>query len=194
MDARVFAAAERLGATYSKQPRQTVTVTATVTAHRSERAEAEAAATTDDHQANWGMRFNFRAPKGRLPRTRTRRNAINNPSPGGPVVDALMEQASACNEPMHAAMSAWVELLGGRYDKGPLKTVDRVLEKTYTDYAGDPLRVVDIVRGTAVFVTLAQLAFALESLFDMSCDLVVVRAKDRINKPTSFGYSDMLLK
>ena len=36
---------------------------------------------------------------------------------------------SACNEPMHAVMMAWVEGVGGRYDKGPLKTMDRVLEK-----------------------------------------------------------------
>ena len=116
--------------------------------------------------------FNFRAQLKRQPepapeaqsRLRTRRRAIS--SPGSTVVGALMEQAATCNEPMHAVMSTWVESLGGRYDKGPLKTLDRILEKTYTDYAGDPLCVVDIVRGTAVFITLAQLAFALESLLD----------------------------
>ena len=196
IDARVYEAAERLAVTYSKRPRQSVTV------YDSKHAAAEVAASNP----KGGARFNFRvglkrqlapaltpapADQGQT-RGRSRGMAVSS-SAGGTVVDALVEQANLCNEPMHAVMSTWVESLGGRYDKGPLKTLDRILEKSYTDYAGDPLRVVDIVRGTAVFITLAQLAFALESLLDNSCELLVVRAKDRMNNPTSFGYSDILL-
>ena len=196
MDARVYEAAERLAVTYSKRPRQSVTV------YDSKHAAAEVAAS----DPKGGARFNFRVGLKRQPspapaptpapadqgQTRGRSRGISS-SAGGTIVGALVEQANLCNEPMHAVMKTWVESLGGRYDKGPLKTIERILEKSYTDYAGDPLRVVDIVRGTAVFVTLAQLAFALESLLDNSCELLVVRAKDRMNNPTSFGYSDILL-
>ena len=90
-------------------------------------------------------------------------------------------------------MSAWVVGLGGKYEEGPLKTRARVAQKTYTDYDNDPLFVVDIVRGTAIFVSMFQLCIALESLLSDECELVVVRAKDRLNKPTSFGYMDLLL-
>jgi hypothetical protein len=49
-------------------------------------------------------------------------------------VNALMADAAKCNAPMHAVMKAWVERVGGKYDEGPLKTRDRVMEKAYTDY------------------------------------------------------------
>ena len=38
-----------------------------------------------------------------------------------------------------------------------------------------------------------QLALAIEALLADGCSLVVVRAKDRFNNPTSFGYTDFLL-
>ena len=38
-----------------------------------------------------------------------------------------------------------------------------------------------------------QLALAIEALLGDGCALVVVRAKDRFNNPTSFGYTDFLL-
>ena len=38
-----------------------------------------------------------------------------------------------------------------------------------------------------------QLALAIEALPGDGCELVVVRAKDRFNNPTSFGYMDFLL-
>ena len=61
------------------------------------------------------------------------------------------------------------------------------------DYGGDPHCVVDIVRASAIFVTMIQLALAIEALLGDGCELVVVRAKDRFNNPTSFGYMDFLL-
>ena len=55
-------------------------------------------------------------------------------------------------------------------------------------------RIVDIVRASAIFATMLQLAVALETLLSDGCEnLVVVRAKDRLNHPTSFGYMDFLL-
>ena len=65
--------------------------------------------------------------------------------------------------------------------------------KMYADYGGDPRRVVDICRARAIFTTMAQLALAIETLLGDGCALVVVRAKDRFNHPTSFGYTDFLL-
>jgi len=62
-----------------------------------------------------------------------------------------------------------------------------------SDYDGEPARVVDIVRASALFDSMMQLALAIEALLADGCPLVVVRAKDRLNKPTSFGYADLLL-
>ena len=52
---------------------------------------------------------------------------------------------------------------------------------------GDLRMVVDIVRASAVFPSLKQLALVFAALLDPSCALIVVRAKDRLNNPTSFG-------
>ena len=54
------------------------------------------------------------------------------------------------------------------------------------------MRVVDVVRASAIFTTLLQLSIALEALLEEGV-LVVVRCKDRLNNPTSFGYMDLLL-
>ena len=61
------------------------------------------------------------------------------------------------------------------------------------DYDGVPARVVDIVRASALFSSMIQLALAIEALLEEGSPLVVVRAKDRLNHPTSFGYADLLL-
>ena len=63
----------------------------------------------------------------------------------------------------------------------------------HSQYHGDPRRVVDIVRASAIFTTMQQLALAIEALLGDACVLIVVRAKDRFNNPTSFGYTDYLL-
>ena len=63
----------------------------------------------------------------------------------------------------------------------------------HSQYHGDPRRVVDIVRASAIFTSMMQLALALETLLGDGCPLIVVRAKDRLNNPTSFGYTDFLL-
>ena len=116
-----------------------------------------------------------------------------NPFHGADGVDALIAEAEAANDAMHAAMRVLVEGVNGHYDRGPLKKKPRILEKMYADYDGDPSRVVDIVRASALFSSMTQLALAIEALLGDGCSLVVVRAKDRFNKPTSFGYCDFLL-
>ena len=50
-----------------------------------------------------------------------------------------------------------------------------------------------VVRASAIFETMMQLALAMEGLLEDDSKLVVVRAKDRLNNPTSFGYADFLL-
>jgi len=107
-------------------------------------------------------------------------------------VDDLIAEAEASNDALHAAMRHLVESVGGTYDRGPLKRRERIEEKMYADYNGDPRRVVDICRASCVFLTMTQLALALETLL-AEAGLIVVRAKDRLNNPTSFGYRDMLL-
>ena len=43
------------------------------------------------------------------------------------------------------------------------------------------------------FKTFAQLTAFVDSLLEAGCALIVVRAKDRFNKPLDSGYRDMLL-
>ena len=43
------------------------------------------------------------------------------------------------------------------------------------------------------FLTFSTLTAFVSCLLAEGCTLIVVRAKDRFNKPTSFGYVDMLL-
>ena len=61
------------------------------------------------------------------------------------------------------------------------------------DYGGDHTKVVDIVRASGIFPNFMALTLAVEMLMSPECSLIVVRAKDRFNKPTDFGYKDMLL-
>ena len=49
------------------------------------------------------------------------------------------------------------------------------------------------MRASAIFTTFAQLTAAVLALLEEGCELIVVRAKDRFNFPTDFGYQDMLL-
>ena len=59
--------------------------------------------------------------------------------------------------------------------------------------AGDHNKLVDVVRASAIFTTFAQLTLAVEAQLEEGCPLHVVRAKDRFNHPTDFGYQDCLL-
>ena len=63
----------------------------------------------------------------------------------------------------------------GHRHLGPLKKKGRVIEKMTADYGGDPHCVVDIVRASAIFVTMMQLVLAIEALLGDGCELVVVR-------------------
>ena len=89
-----------------------------------------------------------------------------------------------------------VENLGGKYIQGPVKLKQRIQEKIegkwFRDNGGTVSHVCDVVRSTAVFKTMAQLAKAIDWLQKPDCKLVIVFAKDRYNHPTS-GYQDLLL-
>ena len=69
-----------------------------------------------------------------------------------------------------------------------VKSLERVVEKADSDYAGDHTRVIDIVRATGRFDTPACLADALVMLLDPPGDddapaMRVVRCKDKFNNP-----------
>ena len=63
-----------------------------------------------------------------------------------------------------------------------VKKIDRVHEKTQSDYGGDHRRVVDLVRASCIFETAADLTAGIEAL-DERALLRVLRAKDRFNHP-----------
>ena len=63
-------------------------------------------------------------------------------------VHALMDEAAEVEPNFHAATRQLIESAGGRLQQGPLKKIERVIEKMENDYEGDHRRVVDIVRDT----------------------------------------------
>ena len=74
-----------------------------------------------------------------------------------------------------------------------MKKRERVQEKSDNDYKGDFLKVIDIVRASAVFHTLVDLHNALLALKAPGGKVKIVRSKDRVFKPLSSGYRDVLL-
>ena len=59
---------------------------------------------------------------------------------------------------------------------------------------GDHRRVVDIVRDTGMFSNMRGLARAIQVLLDATCELEIVRCKDRLNDGgNSYGYRDILM-
>ena len=76
---------------------------------------------------------------------------------------------------------------------GPLKQVDRILRKAKTDYDNDFTRVLDVIRGSGIFHSISSLNAAVTALRDPDCELIVLRVKDRVNKPSPSGYRDVLV-
>ena len=108
-------------------------------------------------------------------------------------VDELLEEAEEIAPRFHDFLSDLVEQGGGTYKEGPNKTRPRAIEKIEKDYNGDPRKLVDVVRASAIFTTFVQLTLFVGVLLEKGCRLIVVRAKDRFNKPLDSGYRDMLL-
>ena len=108
-------------------------------------------------------------------------------------VDELVEQADKVAPGFHRLLEALVEEHAGKYHPGPNKTRARAIEKIEKDYSGDHTKLVDVVRASAIFMTLMQLARFADALLAPGCAMVVVRAKDRFNSPLDSGYRDVLL-
>ena len=105
----------------------------------------------------------------------------------------LMKVAETHNDHMHSVVRRIVAEMNGVYKQGPLKTRERVEEKATNDYGGNFLRVVDIVRSSAVFHSLMDFNMAVVALQQPGGKVRVVRSKDRVTKPLSSGYRDVLL-
>jgi len=108
-------------------------------------------------------------------------------------VDALMQVASDNNDMLHSVIKSMIEAVNGLYSQGPLKLKQRVLEKTRSDYKGNFLQVIDIVRASAVFHTLVDFNRAVLALQASGGVATIVRSKDRVFKPLDSGYRDVLL-
>jgi len=109
-------------------------------------------------------------------------------------VDELIEQADYEAYEFHYFLRKLTEVQGGVYLQGPNKTRARAMEKIENDYGGDHTKLVDVVRGSAIFTTFIQLTLFVEVLLgDEYSELIVLRAKDRFNKPLDSGYRDVLL-
>ena len=93
-------------------------------------------------------------------------------------IDELMEVAMANNDMLHEVVRGVVEAMNGLYQQGPVKQQERVQEKSDNDYKGDFLKVVDIVRSSAVFHALLDFHNALLALKAPGGKVKKVRSKD----------------
>ena len=93
----------------------------------------------------------------------------------------------------HTFLRALVEQFGGEYSPGPNKTRARAIEKIEHDYGGDhtPCSWTRCARRPLQELRAAHARVA--GLLEDGCELIVVRAKDRFNKPLGLSYRDMLL-
>ena len=90
-------------------------------------------------------------------------------------------------------MSKFVKELGGVYKEGPLKSAERILAKSQSDYNNDFKKVLDVIRASAVFHSLEDLNNAIVSLMNPGCEITVVRFKDRVTQGLVSGYRDCLI-
>ena len=98
-------------------------------------------------------------------------------------VDELLEEADDIKHDFHASLRAIVVKNGGEYLQGPNKTRGRAIEKIENDYDGDHTRLVDVVRASGVFTTLAELAFAVSKLVGGACMGEGARMHRRLHQP-----------
>ena len=109
-------------------------------------------------------------------------------------VEALITEAAEVETAFHTATGRLITDAGGVFQQGPLKKEVRVREKMENDYDNDHTRVVDIVRDSGVFTTMASYLVAVEKLLGGDCGLEVVRFKDRLaGGGNSFGYRDLMM-
>ena len=128
------------------------------------------------------------------------------PSQGGKVVvlsqkanlarlGRLMEVSEKHEPRVHKVFERLAARCGAEYHAGPLKDSKRVNQKAEKDYGGDVRKVVDVVRGTIEFLTIASFIQGIEILIAGGIDVPeVLRAKDRLSPTTHInGLRDALL-
>ena len=81
-----------------------------------------------------------------------------------PEVEVIYEKLAREKDPFDKQMEAFAESHGGIYKDTNLKGRGRAMEKIRDDYAGDPNEIKDILRGTIVVNTLADVESVLNSV------------------------------
>lgn len=82
---------------------------------------------------------------------------------------------------------------GPRVVVAPLKGEDRSTAKVEKDYEGDWGQIGDIVRGSVVVDKVEDIKTALDSLLSSGDWKLARKPKDRVRKPTTAGYRDILV-
>jgi len=108
----------------------------------------------------------------------------------------LIQKAKCVSKSFHEKLRNIIQETGGNYIEGPLKLEDRIRNKAHDDYENELACVLDIIRGTGVFENIYTFGKAISKFISLSRsnDLLIIRAKDRINKPVhGCGYRDLLI-
>ena len=79
---------------------------------------------------------------------------------------------------------------GGAAVTVPVKGVQRAVQRMLVDHGGDPALARDLVRGTVIVPTLADVPKAMKAV---AANYPVVRMKDRFSTPTEDGYRDVVM-
>jgi len=111
-------------------------------------------------------------------------------------VQGLRAAAEAVAPKLHEFGERIAKECGGNstYKGAPTKGLGRIEEKVRADYGGDIRCIVDAARGSIICETLDQLAVAVKILLEGGEGThEVVRVKDRLSKPISGGYRDVML-
>lgn len=115
-----------------------------------------------------------------------------------PPLPLEVRKASVVHQRAHAPIKAHVDRVatkiarevGGKVEKAPLKSPERIAEKARNDYGGDVSRVKDVARNTITVKTVADAKKALEALKKTG---QVVRVKDSLTKAGQSGYRTIIV-
>ncbi len=80
------------------------------------------------------------------------------------------------------------------FEMGPLKTIERAMEKIEGDYGGDHSKISDLVRGRIVVDSPEQVEAIRAYLAENAEELGIEQMKDRFAKPSDTGFRDINMK
>jgi len=106
-----------------------------------------------------------------------------------PMIESAKRNLADYSDKLRAAASA----VGGDAVIAKIKEEGRTIQKLWSDYKGDETGLKDLLRGSIVIHSSAEVPKAIEAIKAAFGKDAVVKLKDRFAKPTEEGYRDVLI-